>query len=341
MSPICYFCDKSFKKNYNLRVHLENNRCKSQLINNYYALNELLAHLCARSSNNDIVHIKDMIKNVNNVNNTVPKKYKKMTSTKCDVSTPKDCKEILSTEVVITQKKKRGRPRLVPVNDCIIKDHGRVFCKILKSCKIDNRKKKEKLDNTEMIKVNSITNLNLKDNQTNLKNLLVSYEKYKGDNRTIMLLNQYIENIIYNKKIPENMCIKYIKKKPPTLVMYMFDETAQQTKMLITRFSCYSSFICDIFLTLLRKELTKEYKTVVNYFKKLGIDEDDDEDENFGYTSQSILFLLDELKYDKGKNNIKNALRIFLNNKLLFDKSMKITSEMYDKFNNGLYKCVK
>ena len=53
----------------------------------------------------------------------------------------------------------------------------------------------------------------------------------------------------------------------------------------------------------------------------------------FGYTSQSILFLLGDLKHDKGKNNIKNALRLFLNNKLLFDKSMKVTSQIYEEYN--------
>jgi hypothetical protein len=235
--------------------------------------------------------------------------------------------------------RKRGRPKksieILNNNqqDFIMDDHGIVFEKLLTKKNIGRPKKLiNNIDEKTIpvdIKRNPITKLNLLYNLENTRNLLINYGKYKNNNKILVKsFIDYFKNIIYNKEIPENMCIRYIKKKPPTFIIHIIDENKKDNKLIITRFNTYSGVLCDVFMKLIKKELKKFLKTL-----KCNVDDDDDDDDEVDYYKDTITFLLNDLKDKNGMIVIQNALRSILNDNILFDKSMKIKIQDYQKYN--------
>jgi hypothetical protein len=83
-------------------------------------------------------------------------------------------------------------------------------------------------------------------------------------------------------------------------------------------------------MKLIKKELKKFLKTLKCK------DDDDDEDDEDDYYNDTIEFLLNDLKDKNGIVVIQNALRSILYDNILFDKSMKIKIQDYQKYNNKI-----
>ena len=390
----CYFCKINFKKPYNLKIHLQDNRCKSPLLNDVYQLHMFLSNKDNTTNKHPCLNItpditpdiipditpnitpklqEELISNLSEriitklsskINKNINELFEKIKTIHCKGNNKKtfNIKELNDQKIkknkkidksnVPTQEirdedtndhvtnRKRGRPKknieILNNNqqDFIMDDHGIVFEKLLNKKNIGRPKKLiNNINETTTpidIKINPITKLNLQYNLENTRNLLIDYGKYKNNNILVKLLIDYFKNIIYNKDIPENMCIKYIKKKPPTFIIHIIDEKNKDHKLIITRFNVYSCILCDVFMKLIKKELKNFLKTL-----KCKDDDDDDEDDEDDYYNDTIEFLLNDLKDKNGIVVIQNALRSILYDNILFDKSMKIKIQDYQKYNNN------
>ena len=83
MSFKCYLCDYNFTQKHNLEKHLDDKRCKSQLLNNWNSLNSLLEKL-HKFKENPIITIGN--NNNNNNNNNIKIEININPITKLDIS---------------------------------------------------------------------------------------------------------------------------------------------------------------------------------------------------------------------------------------------------------------
>lgn len=224
----CYLCSTSFKRPYNLSVHLREFRCKSPLLDNLEELNNLLK-------------------------NTMNKNEEE------------------------------------------------------KVCNYGNK----------LIKVNPISQLDLTNNMNNNKLILDKFDDNKcNENSLIVLLTEYIKNIIYNKNIPENMCITYIRRRQP-----MFNIVINNDKT-ITNDIKSAKDICDLYSEMFLKIIKKEMKNFTKYIKNIKKDNNNIDDDLL-YDMNVIDTFKDLLRKENIINIISHSLKNVLNNYILYDKNMK------------------
>ena len=330
MNTICHLCNTIFKRHYNLKIHLKDHRCKSSLLENLYDLNIFLndkigtinkyKYLLVKNGINDPdnqLYINNKSVNIQNSSNsgrsysTVKNNSQTdMSNMKFEEPTTVSSYQLELNPINNNQKPiiKRGRPKKV-VTETIQQIKRKV-----------GRPKKESIKVLEL-QVNPITKLNLNNNLYNTEQLLIQYEKHKHDNILGILLSNYIEKIINNKDIPENLCVKYIKKKPPTYVLNIVDENDKlKTKTIIKTLKDSCNILHDIFAKIIRIELKRQLRILRQRQSKESEESDESEEEE--YDNDTIFFLMKELK-DKKKNIIKQAIKSVLSNNILYDKSMK------------------
>lgn len=224
----CYLCSTSFKRPYNLSIHLREFRCKSPLLDNLEELNNLLK-------------------------NTMNK----------------------------------------------------------------NEEEKVCNDGNKLIKVNPISQLDLTNNMNNNKLTLDKFDDNKcNENSLIVLLTEYIKNIIYNKNIPENMCITYIRRRQP-----MFNIVINNDKT-ITNDIKSAKDICDLYSEMFLKIIKKEMKNFTKYIKNIKKDNNNIDDDLL-YDMNVIDTFKDLLRKENIINIISHSLKNVLNNYILYDKNMK------------------
>jgi hypothetical protein len=224
----CYLCSTSFKRPYNLSIHLREFRCKSPLLDNLEELNNLLK-------------------------NTMNK----------------------------------------------------------------NEEEKVCNDGNKLIKVNPISQLDLTNNMNNNKLMLDKFDDNKcNENSLIVLLTEYIKNIIYNKNIPENMCITYIRRRQP-----MFNIVINNDKT-ITNDIKSAKDICDLYSEMFLKIIKKEMKNFTKYIKNIKKDNNNIDDDLL-YDMNVIDTFKDLLRKENIINIISHSLKNVLNIYILYDKNMK------------------
>ena len=214
----CYLCSTSFKRPYNLSIHLREFRCKSPLLDNLEELNNLLK-------------------------NTMNK----------------------------------------------------------------NEEEKVCNDGNKLIKVNPISQLDLTNNMNNNKLMLDKFDDNKcNENSLIVLLTEYIKNIIYNKNIPENMCITYIRRRQP-----MFNIVINNDKT-ITNDIKSAKDICDLYSEMFLKIIKKEMKNFTKYIKNIKKDNNNIDDDLL-YDMNVIDTFKDLLRKENIINIISHSLKNVLN----------------------------
>lgn len=172
------------------------------------------------------------------------------------------------------------------------------------------RKVRDYINGEKPIKVNPITKLNLKNNMYNNNFILDNFDNRKcKENSLKELLTEYIKNIICNKDIPENMCITYIKRRPPT-----FNVVDKDTIYNIKS----TKEICELYTDLFLKMIKKQMKKFKEYFNNRT-----DENDDILYDIYVIDRFKDLLKKDNITYIISYALKNVLNNYILYDKNMK------------------
>lgn len=331
MNTICHFCNTIFKRHYNLKIHLQDHRCTSYLLDNLYDLNIFLnenlitiaryKYLLFKNGINDLDNKSyinnrniDNIHTPNTTNNTLKNNLQIKLTNLDNHDTISDGNVIVeeTTDTIVCQseitpmninnqetKRKRGRPKKIVADtlEKTIRKVGRPK-KVIKTVEVSN------------LKINPITKLNLNNNLPNTEKLLIQYDKHRHDNILVLLLSIYIEKIIYNKEIPENLCVKYIKKKPPTYVLNVVDENDKlKTKPIVKTLKDSCDTLHDIFSKIIRIEMKRQLRILRHK-------ECDD------YDDDTIFFLTKELK-DKKRNIIKQAIKSVLYNNILYDKTMK------------------
>jgi hypothetical protein len=107
------------------------------------------------------------------------------------------------------------------------------------------------IQNIQIININPVNKLNVEYIGTNhMKNLI---ENYTQDNN--LLLSGYIKNIIHNKDHPENHCVKYINKRPPTFENVI--EQDGEEKVLLKNLKDSCELLSDPILKTLKKKITE------------------------------------------------------------------------------------
>ena len=359
----CHFCNIIFKRHYNLKIHLKEQRCKSNLLNDWYKLNMILNNkeILVTTYENQIKEqnkedINDFKKNTNKklteeyklvLKNEMINELKEKLKLEIDEKTIMEYKKEVEQNVkkniknkmlrkykksengiveeTVTELKpiKRGRPKKQKVIDVLIESEKRETETEVKSeSEVVNHITIKSDINNNMI--NPINKLNLKDNMENNRNLIIKYEKHKhncSDDLLQSMLAEYIKNVIQNKNNPENHCIKYIKKKPPTYNIVILDQNNKKTCIIKKLHECpvilYEP-ICKIIKKQLRLLL---YKSSSN-----DNDEDEeDEDNNMEYTNSTVHSLANQLVNHHGQKILMSSIKSVLHNNILFDKDMKFS----------------
>lgn len=153
------------------------------------------------------------------------------------------------------------------------------------------------------INVNPITKLDTKHVEPEKMKKLVEEYTYEKLN---LLLSDYIEDIIHNKKVPDNHCVKYVKKKPPTYSSIIEKDGETITVIKNLKDSC--ELLSQPVLETLKKKLkecNRLYKT----------------DEEFQNMYEDTI---KDVYRELNKDTVKKALRSVLEDSILNDIEMKI-----------------
>jgi hypothetical protein len=157
------------------------------------------------------------------------------------------------------------------------------------------------IQNIQIININPSTKLNVEHLKTDhMKKLIESYSGAKSN----LLLSGYIKNIIHNKDHPENHCVKYVSKRPPTFSSVI--EEDGENKMLIKNLKDSCELLSDPILTTLRKKLRDCNKTLKN-------------DEEFQDNYEDVI---QDIYRELNKDAVKKALSTVLQNDILNDIDM-------------------
>ena len=162
------------------------------------------------------------------------------------------------------------------------------------------------------INVNSINNINIKHiDETQMFSLIADYDR--DGSRINDLLANYMAKLLCDRKYPENHCVKYLRKNPPTFSSKIVDKLGNQMQYTGGLVSTYG-VLTDPILNILRTQVRKCKNYVYN--------EEQDLDENGIYedTFDNIL------TYLNNNENIKKALSMFLKDHILGNDNMKITN---------------
>ena len=356
----CHFCNIIFKRHYNLKVHLKEQRCKSNLLNDWYTLNTIL-------NKNDILittyqhqikdHCKDDINDfTKTTNQKLTEEYKlllkneiidelkeKIKSEIDETSINKYKKEVEQNvkknmkNIVLRKYKKnkknekntitgkRGRPKKQKVID-ILTESEKIENDINETMRLDTINNEDNTSTTSHIMINPINKLNLKDNIQNNKNLIIKYEKHKhncSDDLLQSMLSEYIKNLILNKNNPENHCIKYIKKKPPTYNIKILDENNNKPTCIIKKLHECPVILYEPICKIIKKQLKSLlYKSSNNNEEH---DDVEDEDDKLEYTNNTVHSLANQLAHHNGQKILMSSIKSVLHNNILFDKEMKFT----------------
>ena len=337
----CHFCNVIFKRHYNLKVHLKEQRCKSNLLNDWYKLNTILnkKDILVTTYQNQIkdhLHhdINEFTKNTNQKltddfkillkNEIVDELKEKIKSEIDEKSINKYKKEVEQNvkknmkNIVLRKYKKnennivtgkRGRPKKQKVID-ILTESEKIENVVVNETTQDDTINNE--DNTSNIRINPISTLNLIDNSYHNKKLITKYENCKANDYISieLFLNDYIQNLIYNKNIPENLCIKYIKKKPPTYKIKILDENNNSTYIIKRLHEC-SVVLYEPICKIIKKQLKLSLNKNIKY-----------SDEDPEYSNETIYDIIKYLSHSKWTIIIKRVIKSILYS-ILFDQEMK------------------
>lgn len=122
-----------------------------------------------------------------------------------------------------------------------------------------------------------------------------------SEDRSILLLSEYIKEIIANKEHPENHCIKYVTKRPPTFSSVI--EENGENKVFIKNLK----ESCEILSTPIISSINQRLRECKKELKN-------DEDFQDEYKSNTNL---------RNKNHVKKAIKSVLNNDILHDSNFK------------------
>ena len=173
------------------------------------------------------------------------------------------------------------------------------------------RKVRDYINGNKQIKVNPITELNLENNMYNNRLILDKFDDKKcNENALKELLTEYIRNILCNKSCPENMCITYIKRRPPMFNVIVDNDSVYNIKSAKEIYQSYP----DLFLKIIKKQM----KNFTKYFNN-----QNDETDEILYDINVIEIFKDLLRKENIIDIISHALKNVLNNYILYDKNMK------------------
>jgi hypothetical protein len=132
-------------------------------------------------------------------------------------------------------------------------------------------------------------------------------ESYTNDNSNL-LLSEYIKDIIHNKDHPENQCVKYLTKRPPTYSNTIEKEGEKVNVIKNLKDSC--ELLSEPVLATLREKLKECNKA----FKS---------DQDFQSVYEDTVR---EIYRELNKDVVKTALKSVLQNNILNDIEMKISA---------------
>lgn len=310
MSFRCNLCNNTFVQKTNLQRHLNEKRCKSVYIDNYFKINELLDVKNTEIDNNII-----KLDNINREFEYIINDKEKIIEDRDKILKVRQ-KELEEKENTIIAQRKQIEELLNKVNerDLIINAH--------EHSQVNN--KCNNVNNINMkieIIVNSINKLDVNYLDHNrMKQMIESYDNDKelkggkdffSSDKVNLLLGDYIKDIICNKEHPENHAVKYIKKKPPTYNTQVEDSDGN-TVSVIKGLKDTCELLTDPILDKLKvklKEFIKKYKG------------DTEPEFDFALYENAIK----ELKKELNKKNVKKALNSVLKNDILNNIEMKLS----------------
>jgi hypothetical protein len=351
----CHFCNVIFKRHYNLKVHLKEQRCKSNLLNDWYKLNTILnkketyEHQIKEHYQDDI---NEFTKNTNRkltdeykllLKNEIIDELKEKIKSEIDEKSinkykkeveqniKKNMKNIVLRKYKKNEKNtltgKRGRPKKQKVIDILTESENDIKNDMNETMHLDTINNEDNTGTAGHIMINPINKLNLKDNIQNNKNLIIKYEKHKhncSDDLLQSMLSEYIKNLILNKNNPENHCIKYIKKKPPTYNIKILDENNNKPSCIIKKLHECPVILYEPIYKIIKKQLKSLlYKSFNN--NQDDDDDDNEEDDKLEYTNKTVHSLANQLAHHNGQKILMSSIKSVLHNNILFDKEMKFT----------------
>lgn len=131
-------------------------------------------------------------------------------------------------------------------------------------------------------------------------------EEYNFSNSEL-LMSDYIKDIIHNKEHPENHCVKYLTKRPPTYINVIEKDNKNINVIKNLKDSC--ELLSEPVLSTLKKKL-KECKKVF------------ENDQEFQQVYEDTV---SEIYRQLNRDSVKKALKSVLQNDVLNDIEMKIT----------------
>jgi len=196
------------------------------------------------------------------------------------------------------------------------------------------------INNTINIKIElqPVSDLNkILSNDEALYNLIEKYddikklkneEQFKNVKDVKFLLSDYLKTNLCDESKPENHCIKFVSKNPPSYSITEKKDIDGEIITVIRGLKDSVDLLSDPVLNALKKTLYKFERTIKLENRK--------EEESRKYITKYDYAMYDTtikaLKNELNKKNVQNALKQFLKHEILNDINMKIkiTSEIED-----------
>jgi hypothetical protein len=140
-----------------------------------------------------------------------------------------------------------------------------------------------------------------------MRNLIEKYDKDSG--LFIMLFSKYLSNVFCNSNYPQNHCIKYIKKYPPTYNIIVEDTNGKLTS--VTN-GLHDG--CEFLKRYITSILRKKFKECVKMLKN-------DRDFDYDLYEDAIT----TLNSDLNKDSVKKIICNFLQYDILNNNTMKFS----------------
>ena len=201
-----------------------------------------------------------------------------------------------------------------------------------KECTINDNSITNNINNTINIKIElqPVSNLNkILNNDEAIYNLIEKYddikklkneEEFKNVKDVKFLLSDYLKTNLCDESKPENHCIKFVSKNPPSYSITEKKDIDGEIITVIRGLKDSVDLLSDPVLNALKKTLNKFERTI-----KL---ENIKEEETREYISKYDYIMYDTtikaLKNELNKKNVQNALKQFLKHEILNDINMKI-----------------
>jgi transcription elongation factor Elf1 len=206
-----------------------------------------------------------------------------------------------------------------------------------KECTITDNSITNNINNTINIKIElqPVSDLNkILSNDEAIYNLIEKYddikklkndEQFKNVKDVKFLLSDYLKTNLCDESKPENHCIKFVSKNPPSYSITEKKDIDGEIITVIRGLKDSVDLLSDPVLNALKKTLNKFERTIKLENKK--------EEETREYITKYDYAMYDTtikaLKNELNKKNVQNALKQFLKHEILNDINMKIkiTSE--------------